>query len=118
MRSMVIYLSSYVLPTTYDLFIARYTSSPAATTTPHSGDLFVHVILPDDIFTLFTEILKAFDPISGQPTESHLVELCEVISQILLSIHYDRENVIHNLTGLIQDPKMYTEDYTTAFPCT
>ena len=61
-------------------FIARYTASPAAMPTTHGGHLSAHKILPDNISTLFAEALKKFEPISCQPTDSYLTELCEVLS--------------------------------------
>ena len=97
------------------LFIAKTTASPDAATTLHGGDLFVHIMLLHYIYTLFAEALEKFEPISSQPTHSHLAELREVLAQILLVIPYNEENVIHNFVGLIQDPKTYTADYTTAF---
>ena len=70
--------------------IATLTAPPAAATTPHVSDLFVHTMMPDDISTLFAEALEKFEPISSQPTESHLPELQEVLAQILLVIPYDK----------------------------
>ena len=61
------------------LCIARKIASLAAVPTPHGCELFLHTILTDVISTLFAEALKKFDPISGQPTESHLTELREVL---------------------------------------
>ena len=50
----------------------------------------MHTMLPDDIFTLFVEALEKFEPIYGQPIDSHLDELHEVLSQILLVIPYNK----------------------------
>ena len=72
-------------------------------------------MLTDKISTLFTEAFNKFDPIAGQPTDSHLVELREVLSQTLLVIPYDKENRGHKLVGIIQDPRTYTVDYIAAF---
>ena len=62
-------------------FIARYIKSPAAAETPplHRDDLFLHTILPGEISTLFIEALEKFDPISGQPTDSYISEIREVL---------------------------------------
>ena len=46
-------------------------------------------MLNDNISILFNKVLEKFEPIYGHPTDSHLVELCEVLSQILLVILYD-----------------------------
>ena len=59
-------------------------------------------MLPNDISNLFAEALENFYPISEQPTDSHTAELCKVLSQILLVITFDKENIIHNIVGLIQ----------------
>ena len=47
-----------------------------------------HTMLSDNIYTLFTEALEKFDPITGHPTDSHLVEPREVLLQILLVIPF------------------------------
>ena len=67
-------------------------------------------MLPGDISNLFSEAFKKFETISGQPTDSHLKELHEVITQILLVIPYDEDKTIHNLVRLIQYPTTYTAD--------
>ena len=85
--------------------------------TPHGSHIFMHTILPGDISTLFAEALEKFEPISGQPTDSYLAEIREVISQILLVILYDKENRIHNLVSLIQYTMTYTTDYTATLTC-
>ena len=114
---MVINLSRYLLIKNNALFIARYTASPATVLTPYSVHLFVQTILHDEISTLFFKSLENFEPISAQPTDSDLVEICKILSQILLVIPYDEENGIHNLVGLTQDTIMYATDYTAAFRC-
>ena len=73
-------------------------------------------MLPNNISTLFAKALKKPDPIYGQPTESHLAELREVLSQILLFILHYEENGVHNLVRIIQDPTTYTTDYIAALP--
>ena len=72
-------------------------------------------MLPDNISSLFYEALENFEPIYDQPTDSHLAKIREVLAQILIVIPYDKENLIHNLVGLIQDPTTYTADYIIAF---
>ena len=78
--------------------------------TAHSGHNVKHTMLSNDIFILFSEVLKKFEPISGQTTKSHLEELRKVLSQILLVILYDKENRVHNLVGIIQYPTTYKAD--------
>ena len=46
-------------------------------------------MLLDGISNLFDTSLEKFDPISGQSMDSHLAELRELLSQILLFIPYD-----------------------------
>ena len=82
----------------------------------HGVNHVEHNMLPDNISTLFAKALEKFEPITCQPTESHLAKLCETLSQILLVILYNEENGIHNLVRIIQDPTNYTVDYTAAFP--
>ena len=84
--------------------------------TSHSGHHVEHTMLTDKISTLFTEAFNKFDPIVGQPTDSHLSELREVLSQTVLFIPYDKKNRGHKLVLIIQDPRNYTVDYTVAFP--
>ena len=69
-------------------------------------------MLPENISTLFSEVLEKFETILGQPTDSYLVELYEVLSKILLVILYDKESKIHNFFGIINEPKTSTTDYT------
>ena len=59
-------------------------------TSSHVGHLFNHTIMPDNVSTLFAEALESFVPISGQPVDSHLAELREVLYKILLVIMYDK----------------------------
>ena len=56
-------------------------------------------MLTDNISTLFVEALDKFDPISGQPTEYHLAELFELLSQTLIVIPYDEEMGSTTLSG-------------------
>ena len=55
----------------------------------HGGQHVKHTMLLDDISNLFDTALEKFDPISGQSMDSHLAELRELLSQILLFIPYD-----------------------------
>ena len=82
----------------------------------NGGHHVEHTILLDDISTLFSEALEKFEPISGQPMDSYLVELCEVLSQIPLVVTYDKANGVHNLFEIIQDHTTYMTYYTSPFP--
>ena len=71
---------------------------------------------PEDVPLLFAEMASTFEPISGQPSDSDLVKITEVLSEALYQIPYDNETGIHNLVGLIQDKVSYLADYKEAFP--
>ena len=71
---------------------------------------------PEEVTILFTKRASIFEPISGQPTDSDLVVLREVLAQIMFLIPYDEVNGIHSLIGLIQDKKSYTINYKAALP--
>ena len=113
---MVINSLSYLLPTTNALLYSLVNSIIYRRANAHGGHHVEHTILTDDISTLFAEALNKFEPITSQPTDSHLAELRKMLPQILLIITYDKKNRIHNLVGIIQDPTTYTADYTAAFP--
>ena len=78
--------------------------------TAHGGHHIKHTMLSDDISTLFAKALKKFESVLGQPTDSHLAELREVLSQVILVVLYDDGNGVHNLVGIIEDPTTYTTD--------
>ena len=71
---------------------------------------------PEDVPLLFAEMASTYEPISGQPSDSDLVKITEVISEDLYQIPYDDEKGIHNLVGIIQDKVSYLADYKAAFP--
>ena len=58
---------------------------------------------PDDVSILFADLGSTFEPIIVHPTDSDIVKMREVISEVLYQIPYDDENGVHNLVGLIQD---------------
>ena len=74
-------------------------------------------MLPINISTLFAKALEKSKHISGQPRDSHLEELREVLTQILLVIPYNEENRIHNIIRLIKYTTTYAAGYTAVFPC-
>ena len=80
--------------------------------TTNGGHLFLHTIIPDNITPPFSKSHEKFEPISGEPTDSHLAELHKILSQIF----FDEENGIYNLVSIIQDTSTYTTYYTAAFP--
>ena len=71
---------------------------------------------PEDVSILFTDLGSTFEPITGQPTDSDIVKMREVISEVLYQIPYDDDNGVHNLVGLIQDKESYTLEYKAPPP--
>jgi hypothetical protein len=71
---------------------------------------------PEDVPILFAELASTFEPISGQPSDSDIVKITEVISEALYQIPYDDKTGVHNLVGLIQDKASYLADYKALFP--
>ena len=71
---------------------------------------------PEDVPLLFAEMASTFEPILGQPSESDIVKITEVLSEALYQIPFHDEKVVHNLVGLIQDKVSYLADYKEAFP--
>ena len=71
---------------------------------------------PEDVPLLFAEMASTYEPISGQPSDSDIVKITEVLSEALYQIPFDDEKGIHNLVGLIQDKLSYLADYKEAFP--
>ena len=71
---------------------------------------------PKDVPILFAELASTFEPISGQPSDSDIVKITEVLSEALYQIPYDDEKGVHNLVGLFQDKASYLADYKAAFP--
>ena len=59
---------------------------------------------------------STYEPILGQPSDSNIVKITEVLSEALYQIPFDDEKGIHNLVGLIQEKESYTKDYKEAFP--
>ena len=59
---------------------------------------------------------STYEPILGQPSNSDIVKITDVLSEALYQIPFDDEKGVHNLVGLIQDKESYTTDYKEAFP--
>lgn len=70
---------------------------------------------PEEIVAKFAEALEQFEPVVGQPTDSDLNRIREVLVQILLVIPYDEAEGIHNLIGLIEEDGKYQAAYTKPF---
>ena len=70
---------------------------------------------PEDAPLLFADLASTYEAIIGQPSDSDIVKMREVISEVLYQIPYDDEKGIHNLVGLIQDKTSYLAEYKKAF---
>ena len=71
---------------------------------------------PEDVSILFADLGSTFEPITGQPIDSDIVKMREVISEVLYQTPYDDEHGVHNLVGLIPDKESYSKEYTDPFP--
>ena len=71
---------------------------------------------PEDASILFADLVSTFESISGQPTDSDIFKMREVISEVLYQIPYDDENGVHKLVVLIQDKESYSKECSAFFP--
>lgn len=69
----------------------------------------------ETVASLFAEAADQFEAIIGQPTDSDLHALREILYPILLDIPYDCENGTHNLVGLITKDAAYQPKYGSSF---
>eukprot|EP00804_Cyclotella_cryptica_P026586 CCRYP_014019-RA/>CCRYP_014019-RA protein AED:0.29 eAED:0.29 QI:0/-1/0/1/-1/1/1/0/130 len=61
----------------------------------------------EEITTAFAMATTMFQPITGQPSDTDLTVICNVLYPLLLDIPYD-EDGMHNLIGLIEPTTLYT----------
>ena len=73
---------------------------------------------PKEIVEKFAHFLDNFEPIIGQPSDSDLTRLREVVSPLLLQIPYKKTGAVDNLVGLIRPEAAYVARYGKAFPKT
>ena len=71
---------------------------------------------PKEIVAKFAHSIKQFEPIAGQPSDSDLIIIWEVVAPLLLQIRYDETGAVHNLTGLIRTEAAYITLYGAALP--
>ena len=64
----------------------------------------------------FAHSLEQFEPIAGQPSDSDLTRIREVIAPLLLQIPYDKTGVLHNPIGLFRPEAAYIMRYGLVFP--
>ena len=70
---------------------------------------------PKDIVEKFSHSLEQFELITGQPFDTDLTRIWEVIAPLLLQILYDETGVVHNLIGLVRPEAAYITRYGAAF---
>ena len=80
-------------------------------TKPHTPDSMT----PKEIVAKFVDALKQFKPIDGQPSDTNLMQIQEVVAPLLLKIPYDETGGTHNLIGLIGPVAAYTKRYGAEF---
>ena len=71
---------------------------------------------PEEIVAKFAHSLEKFEPISGQPSDSDLTKIRDVVVPLLLQIPYEETGAVHNLNGLIRPEAAYITRYGAAFP--
>ena len=69
---------------------------------------------PEEIVAKFANSLKQFELIAGQPSDTNLTRIREVVAPLLLQIHYDETGAVHNLIGLIWTEAAYITRCGTA----
>ena len=68
-------------------------------------------IMPEDIVMKLANVLEQFEPIDGQPSDTDLTRIREVMALLLLQIPYDKTGGTHNPIGLIWLVAAYTTRY-------
>ena len=72
--------------------------------------------MPNEIVSKFAHSLEQFEPIVGQPSNTDLTRIREVVAPLLLQIPYNETGAVHNLIGLIRPEAAYITRYGAAFP--
>ena len=78
---------------------------------PHT----LYTMMLEEIVAKCADAIGKFEPIDGQPSETDLTRIQEVVAPLLLQIPYDKTGGTHNLIGLIQPVTAYTTRYGTEF---
>ena len=68
-----------------------------------------------EIVAKFADALEQFDLIDGQPSDTDLTRIQELLEKLLLQISYDKTKGTHNRIGLIQPVAAYTMRYGADF---
>ena len=72
--------------------------------------------MPKEIVAKFAHSLEQFEPIAGQPSDSNLTRIREVIAPLIIQIPYDETGAVHNLIGLIRPKAAYIMRCGATFP--
>ena len=60
-------------------------------------------------------ILEHIEPIDGQPSDTNLTRIWDIVAPFLLHIPYNKTGSVYNLIGLIRPEASYTTLYGAAF---
>ena len=71
---------------------------------------------PKAIVAKLANALRQFDQIYGQPSDTNLTEIREVVAPLLLQIPYEKTEGTHNIIGLIRPVAAYTTRHGAEFP--
>ena len=63
----------------------------------------------------FADVLEKFEPIDGQPSNTDLMQIQEVVAPLLLQIPYNKTGGANNLIDLIRLVVAYTTRYRAEF---
>ena len=101
------YVGSYIRffkapNTALDLKYDKKTTSPNA-------------MKPKEIVSKFANLLKKFEPINRQPSDTYLMRIRGVVAPLPLQILHNKTGAMHNLIGLIRPEAVYTTRYGTTF---
>ena len=70
---------------------------------------------PKEIVVKFADAIEQFEPIDGQPSDTDLTRILEVVAPLLLQIPYNETGGTHNPIGLIWTVAVYTTRYGAEF---
>ena len=70
---------------------------------------------PEEIVERFANLFEHFEPIDGQPSDTNLTQIWDIVAPFLLRIPYNKKGAVHNLIGLIRPEAAYTTRCGAAF---
>ena len=68
-------------------------------------------MMPEEIVVKLADALEQFEPIDGEPSDTDLTRIWEVVGPLLLQIPYDKTGGTQNIIGII----WMVADYTTRY---